>query len=38
MAFNKKRGDEVDHQKIKKRVYLIEDQGLYSKLMTILDG
>ncbi|MFP7295830.1 BglG family transcription antiterminator LicT [Neobacillus niacini] len=35
LAFNKKKGDEVDTQKVEKRFYL-EDQGLYSKFKKLL--
>ncbi|KIL45172.1 BglG family transcription antiterminator LicT [Jeotgalibacillus soli] len=35
LAFNKKKGDEIDHQKVEKRFYL-EDQGLYTKFKKLL--
>ncbi|MDT8862867.1 PRD domain-containing protein [Alkalihalobacillus sp. MEB130] len=35
LAFNKKKGDDVDKQKVEKRFYL-EDQGLYAKFKKLL--
>ncbi|NRG31507.1 BglG family transcription antiterminator LicT [Niallia circulans] len=35
LAFNKRKGDEIDNQKVEKRFYL-EDQGLYSKFKKLL--
>lgn len=35
LAFNKKKGDEIDNQKVEKRFYL-EDQGLYAKFKKLL--
>lgn len=35
LAFNKKKGDEIDHQKVEKRFYL-EDKGLYAKFKKLL--
>jgi len=35
LAFNKKKGDEIDNQKVEKRFYL-EDKGLYAKFKKLL--
>lgn len=35
LAFNKKKGDEIDNQRVEKRFYL-EDEGLYAKFKKLL--
>lgn len=35
LAFNKKKGDEIDYDRVEKRFYL-EDRGLYAKFKKLL--